>query len=118
MRISYFVEYSYELVWIFKTAKKSMGGGISSLTDLAVEIYRELPPSSDVSPGEWGQVKYLDYDDPSDFVALGASGLADLRPVPNGNKLRRFWDVLLPRRGGRIKPRVSTLGTIKQGELP
>jgi len=30
--------------------------------------------------------------------------------VRNGTKLRRTWDDLLPRRGYRIQPRVSTLG--------
>jgi hypothetical protein len=30
--------------------------------------------------------------------------------VWNGTKLRRIWDDLLPRRGYRIQPRVSTLG--------
>jgi hypothetical protein len=36
----------------------------------------------------------------------------------NGTKIRRMWGDLLPRRGYRIQPRVSTLGTAHRATRP
>jgi hypothetical protein len=40
------------------------------------------------------------------------------RARQNGAKLRAVWDGFAPRRGRRIQPRVSTLGTLRPGHAP
>ena len=41
-----------------------------------------------------------------------------LSPGLNGTKLRGIWGILLPRRGYRIQPRVSTLGNFNLAVRP
>src|SRR5580704_916176 len=41
-----------------------------------------------------------------------------VNPGVNGTKLRGIWGILLPRRGYRIQPRVSTLGNFNLAVRP
>ena len=45
-------------------------------------------------------------------------GAIALSPGLNGTKLRGIWGILLPRRGYRIQPRVSTLGNFNLAVRP
>jgi hypothetical protein len=97
---------------------KTLGYRVTS-TDAVVALVEASASIREPVPDETSEDRLKQWARVPLFLWLkaGRDGSKSLS-VPNGTKLRQNLGWLLPRRGYRIQPRVSTLGTIQTSASP